>query len=80
MKEELIIEPIELPKEPIHSHPEFIMRDGKEYVLLPKEEFLLAVRHLEDYEDHYAIEEARRENANHPLIPYEQFRKELGLG
>ncbi|MEI8134149.1 MAG: type II toxin-antitoxin system Phd/YefM family antitoxin [bacterium] len=72
--EELIIEPIELPKAPIDFHPEFTTKDGKDYVILPKEEFLLALRHLEDYEDHYAIEEARRENANKPSISHEEFR------
>jgi hypothetical protein len=77
--EKLIIEPIELPKEPIEFHPEFIRRDGMDYVLLPKEEFLLAIKHLEDYEDHYAIEEAKRESAGLPTIAYDELRKELGL-
>jgi hypothetical protein len=75
--ESLDIERIELPKDPIHFHPEFILKDGKEYVLLPKEEFILALKHLEDYEDHYAIEEARRENVGRPLRSIEELLNEL---
>ena len=77
--ETLDIERIELPKDPIDFHPEFIFKDGKEFVLLPKEEFLLALKHLEDYEDHYAFEQAKKENGDAPHISHKKLLKELGL-
>jgi hypothetical protein len=37
------------------------------------------IEHLEDEEDHRRIEEAERENAGKPGIPWEEAKKRLGL-
>ncbi len=63
----------------MHVHLKERVEDGTEVVVLPKEEFKTLWEMAEDYEDLLDIEEAMRKNADDPGVPYEEFRKTLGL-
>jgi len=63
----------------IELHPEHISKGGKDFVLLPSAEFDALQEQLEDLMDHLELLEAKRDNADQPLIPYGEVRKELGL-
>ena len=63
----------------LNLHPREAREDGAEVVILPKEEYLKLKELAEDYEDLLDLEEARERNSGDPGIPYEDFRKELGL-
>lgn len=60
-------------------HPREAKQDGADVVILPKEEFIRLRDMAEDYQDLLDLEIAKKENADDPGIPYEEFRKELGL-
>jgi hypothetical protein len=60
-------------------HPRKAKENGQDVVILPQEEYLKLREMAEDYEDLLDLEEAIKNNADEPSIPYEQVRKELGL-
>jgi hypothetical protein len=60
-------------------HPREAKQDGADVIILPKDEFLRLREMAEDYQDLLDLEEAKRENAGDPGVPYEEIRKELGL-
>jgi PHD/YefM family antitoxin component YafN of YafNO toxin-antitoxin module len=63
----------------MHLHTTERVENGTEVVVLPKDEFLSLQEKAEDYEDLLDLEEAIRKNADDPGVPYQEFRKTLGL-
>jgi hypothetical protein len=63
----------------IKLHPREKNANGVQVIELPKEEFLALQEMAEDYQDLLDLEQARHENAGDLGIPYEAFRKQLGL-
>ena len=63
----------------MNLHPRRTEVNGQDVVILPYEEYLWLLEMAEDYEDLLDFEEAKRNAADEPSIPYEQVKKELGL-
>ncbi len=63
----------------MHLHLMERVENGTEVVVLPKDEFKTLQGMAEDYEDLLDLEEAMRKNTDDPGVPYEEFRKTLGL-
>lgn len=63
----------------IKLHPEILKRDGKEFAVLPYEEFLAIQELIEDMEDLRLIEEAKAADSGEPGIPLEEVKRTLGL-
>ncbi len=63
----------------MYLHATERIENGTPVVVLPKDEFKSLKEKAEDYEDLLDLEEAMRVNADDPGVPYEEFRKTLGL-
>ena len=60
-------------------HTQELQQNGLQLIQLPKSEFEHLREMAEDYQDLLDLEEAIRKNADDPGVPYEEFRKTLGL-
>ena len=58
---------------------EHINRNGKEYVLVPTEDFKAIQEKIEDAEDLRLLRAARAENEGKSLLTHEQMMRELGI-
>jgi len=57
-----------------------LVRNGKErFIVVPEKDYQALRDQLEDEADFRAIEESKKRNADRPLIPLEQVKRELGL-
>ncbi len=58
---------------------EHVHKNGKEYVLVPEENFLEIQEKIEDAEDLQLLRAARSENEGKPLLTHAEMMRELGL-
>ncbi len=63
----------------MYLHATERIENGTPVVVLPMDEFKSLKEKAEDYEDLLDLEEAMLKNADDPGVPYEEFRKTLGL-
>ncbi len=63
----------------IELHPETLKKDGKQFVILTREEFAAIEQALADGEDLAALRAAKKEEYDAPGVPLEQVVDELGL-
>ena len=63
----------------IELHPERLEKDGKQFVVLPSEEFAAIEQALADAEDLAALRAAKKEEHGAPGVPLEQVLDDLGL-
>ena len=60
-------------------HPESITKDGKQFIVLPAEEFEAWQEELEEIHDLIALSEAEATAGSEPNVPWEKLKAELGL-
>ncbi len=60
-------------------HPEIIRKGGKEFVVLPSEEFRLIQEKLDDAEDLMELRKAKEREGRAPTQTLDQVKKTLGL-
>jgi len=61
-------------------HPNILERDGKKaFVILSYEEFVSMEEELQDYEDLKALRAAKAKEANAPVVPLSEVKRDLGL-
>lgn len=60
-------------------HPEFLKKDGNEFVVLPYEEFVTIQELLEDAEDLLSLEQAKKEDHGKPGVSLDEMMKRFGL-
>ena len=63
----------------IEFHPEFLKKDGSDFVVLPYEEFVSIQELLEDAEDLLLLEQAKKEDQGKPGVTLEEMMKRFGL-
>ena len=63
----------------IEFHPEFLKKDGNDFVVLPYEEFVSIQELLEDAEDLLLLEQAKKEDFGKPGVSLEEMMKRFGL-
>lgn len=63
----------------IQIHPNFVERNGKNFVELPEEEFETLRELAEDMDDLMELEAALKEQGDAPTISSADLRKKLGL-
>jgi PHD/YefM family antitoxin component YafN of YafNO toxin-antitoxin module len=60
-------------------HPEQVSKDGKQFVMLPAEEFEAWQEEMEEVRDLIALSEAQADAGKEPRIPWEKLKVELGI-
>ena len=61
-------------------HPKILQMEGKKvFAVLPYEEFLKLQEQLDDYEDLKDLRAAKAEEANAPVTPLDDVRKDLNI-
>jgi len=63
----------------IELHPEMVVKDQKQFVLLPYEEFAAIQEALADAEDLAALRATKKEEPNAATVPLDQVIDDLGL-
>jgi PHD/YefM family antitoxin component YafN of YafNO toxin-antitoxin module len=63
----------------IQFHPEFLNKNGQDFVVLPHEEFVRMQELLEDAEDLLLLEQAKREDAGKPGVSLDQMMARFGI-
>jgi mRNA-degrading endonuclease RelE of RelBE toxin-antitoxin system len=63
----------------IQFHPEFLKKNGQDYVVLPHEEYVKMQELLEDAEDLLLLEQAKREDAGKPGATLEGMMARFGI-
>ena len=63
----------------IELHPEIVVKDEKQFVILPYEEFAAIQEALSDAEDLAALRTAKKEEHDEATVPFEQVIDDLGL-
>ena len=63
----------------IEFHPEFLKKDGNDFVVLPYDEFVTIQELLEDAEDVLLLEQAKKEDHGKPGVSLEEIMKRFGL-
>ena len=63
----------------IEFHPEFLKKDGNDFVVLPYEEFVSIQELLEDAEDLLLLEQAKKEDHGKPGVSLGEMMKRFGL-
>ena len=63
----------------VELHPEKLSKNGKNFVVLPQEEFEAIHEALEELEDIRCLEEAIAAEKDKPSIPWAEAKKKLGL-
>lgn len=63
----------------VELHPEKLSKNGKNFIVLPQEEFEAIQEALEELEDIRALEEAIAAEKNTPSIPWAEAKKRLGV-
>ena len=63
----------------IELHPEIVVKDEKQFVILPYEEFAAIQEALADAEDLAVLRAAKKEEQNAGTVPFEQVIDDLGL-
>jgi hypothetical protein len=58
---------------------EHVNKNGREYVLVPEENFREIREEIEDAEDLRLLRSARMENEGKPLLSHDEMMRELGL-
>jgi hypothetical protein len=58
---------------------EHLQRNGREYVLVPEENFREIQEQIEDAEDLRLLRSARAENEGKPMLTHTEMMRELGL-
>lgn len=63
----------------LELHPEYIEKDGKEFVLVPSDEFRLIEEELLDLDDLRALRDTKVKYKDAPTYTISEAKKELGL-
>ena len=63
----------------IELHPEIVVKDEKQFVILPYEEFAAIREALSDAEDLAALRAAKKEEHDAATVSFEQVIDDLGL-
>jgi len=63
----------------IELHPEIVVKDEKQFVILPYEEFAAIQEALADAEDLAALRAAKNEEHDAAAVSFEQVIDDLGL-
>jgi hypothetical protein len=63
----------------IKLHPNYIKKNGKEYAVLPFEEFVQLQEELENYYDLVSLRNATTKEKNSPTVRFEDVKKQFGI-
>ena len=63
----------------IELHPEIVVKDEKQFVILPYEEFAAIQEALADAEDLAALRAAKKEEHDAATVPFAEVVDDLGL-
>ncbi len=60
-------------------HPSILEQEGKQFAVLPYNEFLALQEELQDYYDLKELRAAKKAEANAPTLSFDEAKKALGL-
>ena len=63
----------------VELHPRELQENGKQFVVLPREEFEALEEEIEEVRDLIAFAEAEAQAGQEPRVTWERLKKELSL-